>query len=209
MRPAVYAAGIIVDLGRHRVLDGVDLTVGNGDWVTVIGPNGAGKSTLLRALAGLVPATGRIELFGTDLATMSRRDRARRVAVVPQRASLPEGMTLEHYVLLGRTPHLAPLAAEGPADLVIANDAIATLELADLATRRLDTLSGGERQRAVLACAGIAASPSSPRCTTSRWRPSPATTSCSSPTVTSSRQARRSRSSPDRMSPATTAPTST
>ena len=159
MRPAVYGAGITVDLGRHRILDGVDLTVGNGDWVTVIGPNGAGKSTLLRAIAGLVPAGGRIELFGTDLATMSRRERARRVAVVPQRAHLPEGMTVEHYVLLGRTPHLAPLGAERDEDLAIAADAIATLELDALAHRRLDTLSGGERQRAVLARA-IAQEPS-------------------------------------------------
>ena len=60
-------------------------------------------------------------------------------------------MTVEHYVLLGRTPHLAPLGAERDEDLTIAADALATLDLDDLAHRRLDTLSGGERQRAVLA----------------------------------------------------------
>jgi iron complex transport system ATP-binding protein len=151
MRPAVYAAGITVTIGRHRILDGVDLTVGSGDWVTVIGPNGAGKSTLLRAVAGLVPAHGRIELFGADVATMGRRDRARCVAFVPQRAQMPESMTVEHYVLLGRTPHLAPLAAERDEDFEITADALAILELDALAARRLDTLSGGERQRAVLA----------------------------------------------------------
>ena len=151
MRPAVYGAGITVNLGRRRILDGVDVTVGSGDWVTVIGPNGAGKSTLLRAIAGLVPAAGRIELFGTDLATMSRHERALRVAVVPQRAHLPPGMTVEHYVLLGRTPHLAPLGAERDEDLAITADAITTLELDALGHRHIDTLSGGERQRAVLA----------------------------------------------------------
>jgi iron complex transport system ATP-binding protein len=60
-------------------------------------------------------------------------------------------MTVEHYVLLGRTPHLAPLGAERQSDIVAAADAISTLGLDDLATRRLATLSGGERQRAVLA----------------------------------------------------------
>jgi cobalamin transport system ATP-binding protein len=84
--------------------------------------------------------------------------RARRVAVVPQRAHLPEGMTVEHDVLLGRTPHPAPLAAERDEDLAVAADAITTLELDALATRRLDTLSG-ERQRAVLARA-VAQEPS-------------------------------------------------
>jgi cobalamin transport system ATP-binding protein len=151
MRPAVYAAGIIVTLGRQRILDGVDLTVGKGDWVTIIGPNGAGKSTLLRAVAGLVPAEGRIELFGNDLASIDRRERARCVAFVPQSPHLPEAMSVDHYVLLGRTPHLAPLAAERDEDLAIAADAIKTLELDALAGRRLHTLSGGERQRAVLA----------------------------------------------------------
>jgi iron complex transport system ATP-binding protein len=151
MRPAIYATGVTVRLGRRRILDGLDLTVGRGDWVTVIGPNGAGKSTLLRALAGVVPAAGRVELFGRDIATTSRRDRARLVAFASQGAAVPDAMTVEHYVLLGRTPHLAPLAAERDADLDAAADAIATLQLTALAGRRLGTLSGGERQRAVLA----------------------------------------------------------
>ncbi|MFT3855287.1 MAG: ABC transporter ATP-binding protein [Ilumatobacteraceae bacterium] len=151
MRPAVYATGVTVTLGRRRVLDGVDLTVGNGDWVTVIGPNGAGKSTLLRAVAGLLPAVGRIELSGTPLGAMSRRALAQRVAYVAQRAHLPEAMTVAHYVLLGRTPHLAPLASESAHDLAVAAEATSALGLDALADRRLGTLSGGERQRVVLA----------------------------------------------------------
>ena len=119
MRPAVYGAGITVDLGRRRILDGVDVTVGNGDWVTVIGPNGAGKSTLLRALAGLVPAGGRIELFGTDLATMSR-PRAR----PPRRrraAAGPPARGDDRRALRAARPHTAPGAAgrrarRGPRD---------------------------------------------------------------------------------------------
>jgi iron complex transport system ATP-binding protein len=151
VRPAVYATGVGVRLGRRPVLAAVDLTVGLGDWVTIIGPNGAGKSTLLRALAALVPAAGRIELFGTPLADLGRRARARQVAYVPQRATWPDTMTVEHYVLLGRTPHLAPLARESAHDLDVAADAIDALELDGLAGRRLGALSGGERQRVVLA----------------------------------------------------------
>ncbi len=58
----------------------MDLDVAAGEWLTIIGPNGAGKSTLLRAVGGLLDFTGSIELFGTALGRMRRRDRARLVA---------------------------------------------------------------------------------------------------------------------------------
>ena len=151
MRPAVYATGVTVSLGARRILDGVDLTVGPGDWLTIVGPNGAGKTTLLRALLGLVPATGRIELLGASLGELSRRQRSRLAALVPQSPAVPAGMTVAHYVLLGRSTHLGPLASESADDLDAVHLALAQLDLGAFADRPLDTLSGGERQRAVLA----------------------------------------------------------
>src|SRR5918911_1139178 len=71
-------------LGGVRVVDGVTADVGDGEWVVVIGPNGAGKTTLLRAVAGLVPYEGRISLFGEDARRLTRKELARRVALVPQ-----------------------------------------------------------------------------------------------------------------------------
>ena len=114
-RPAIYATGVTVAIGRRTIVDRCDLTVGAGDWVTIVGPNGAGKTTFLRALTGLAPATGRIELHGTPVASLSHRERARTVALVPQTPMLPPAMTVAHYVLLGRTAHLGPLGRESRA----------------------------------------------------------------------------------------------
>lgn len=148
---AVVVAGLRVALDRVPILHGVDLRVAPGEWVTVIGPNGAGKSTLLRAVGGLLPASGSVRLFGVELARMSRRARARRVATVTQSPVVPPGMTVFDYVLLGRTPYLPPLGRESAADLAVAHRVLARLGLSTLAGRQLATLSGGERQRVFLA----------------------------------------------------------
>jgi iron complex transport system ATP-binding protein len=85
------------------------------------------------------------------LGGLDGRERARLVAYVAQQPVLPPGLTVEQYVLLGRSPHLGLLSSEGEADLAAVDAALARLGLAKLAGRRLGTLSGGERQRASLA----------------------------------------------------------
>ncbi|HET6533501.1 MAG TPA: ABC transporter ATP-binding protein, partial [Actinoplanes sp.] len=89
-----------VRLDGTLIIDGVDLDVADGEWVTVIGPNGAGKSTLLRAIGGLVPFSGDVRLGADRLAAMRRRDRARRIATVAQTPVVPPGMRVLDYVLL-------------------------------------------------------------------------------------------------------------
>jgi iron complex transport system ATP-binding protein len=147
----IAARGLSIELGGRDVVDRIDLDVGDGEWVTVIGPNGAGKTTLLRAIAGLVPARGTIEVGGCPITRLSRRALAKLVAFVPQLPFAPTDMTVSDYVLLGRTPHIAYFGNERRSDVEAARRALATLDLAGLADRRLGTLSGGERQRAVLA----------------------------------------------------------
>jgi iron complex transport system ATP-binding protein len=132
-------------------LSAVDLAVEAGEWVGVIGPNGAGKTTLLRTVVGTVRATGRVLVEGTDLTRLSRRARSRLVAFVPQRPTIPSELTVTEYVMLGRTPHLSYLAAEGRQDRSIVAEALLRMDLQDLSHRRLNSLSGGELQRAVLA----------------------------------------------------------
>jgi len=106
---------------------------------------------LLRALTGLVPAAGRIELHGRSIASMTARDRARTAALVPQAPLVPPAMTVAHYVLLGRTAHLGRLGRESRHDLDVVDHALAQLDLDAFADRQLGSLSGGERQRAVVA----------------------------------------------------------
>ncbi len=132
-------------------LDDVSLTVGPG-LVGVLGANAAGKTTLVRIAAGLLPpARGRVLLDGRDLASVGRAGIARRVAIVPQSASLPPAFTVLELVLMGRTPYLGLLAREGARDLAIAERALERVDARTLADRRLGELSGGERQRALVA----------------------------------------------------------
>ena len=148
---AIGLDGVTVELGGRTVVHDVSASVDRGEWVALIGPNGAGKTTLLRAIAGLLRHDGRVSLLGRDAAALDRRERARLLAVVPQTPETPPWLTVAEYVLMGRTPHLGPLAREGAADRDAAWHALERLELEELAERPLGTLSGGERQRAVVA----------------------------------------------------------
>jgi iron complex transport system ATP-binding protein len=148
---AIELRGVTVELGGQVVVDRVDASVGDGEWLALIGPNGAGKTTLLRAVARLVPYGGSILLEGRPTEALQRAELSRLLAVVPQDPSTPPWMTVSEYVLLGRTPHLGPLAKESSRDRDAAARALSRLDLLEYRERKLGTLSGGERQRAVVA----------------------------------------------------------
>jgi len=148
---ALRLAGVEVVRGGRRVVAGVDLAVAAGEWVGVIGPNGAGKTSLLSAIAGTVPSTGTMSILGDEAGRLSRPERARRVALVPQRPVVPGGMRVVDYVLLGRTPRLGRRGRESSADVAAVVGALADLAMEDFAGRRLGELSGGELQKIVLA----------------------------------------------------------
>jgi len=149
-RLSVHDLGVVVN-GGTVLLSGIDLRIEVGEWVGLIGPNGAGKTTMLHAIAGIVDSFGMAAVDGEDLGTLSPVQRARRVALVPQRPVIPPGMDAFTYVLLGRTPHLNAFAAEGRHDVDIAADSMRELGVGDMMHRDIATLSGGELQRVVLA----------------------------------------------------------
>ena len=140
-----------VTIDGAPIVDRVTIRAGAGEWLGLIGPNGAGKTTLIRAVAGLVPHAGEIHLGDLPVAGASRRRLAQLVAYVPQRPVVPAMMTVQDYVLTGRTPYISYLGTEGPGDLRAAARAIAVLELESFAERTLGPLSGGELQRVILA----------------------------------------------------------
>jgi iron complex transport system ATP-binding protein len=140
-----------VTLGGRSVLEDVTMRVQPGDWTMLTGANGAGKTTLLRAVAGVAPYSGAIVVAGREPRRLAAPERARRVAIVWQSPLLPLDMTVQDYVLLGRTPHLGILGRPGAQDRAAVAEAIGCLDLGPLASRRLGALSGGERQRAALA----------------------------------------------------------
>jgi iron complex transport system ATP-binding protein len=134
------------------VLHGINLSVEPGEMVALIGPNGAGKSTLLRTVSGVIrPSAGRALLLGDDIATLSSRDIARRVAVVPQEGSVPPGLTVREMAELGRTPYSRVLLGPTQRDRHTVEWALNAVGASHLAARYVDELSGGERQRVILA----------------------------------------------------------
>ena len=148
---AVELRGVSVALDGRPVLRDLSLHVPGGSRLGLIGPNGSGKTTLLRAVAGLIPYQGEIRIGDTSGRALSRRELARRIAMVPQNPVVPAGITVTEYVLMGRTPYIPTFGVESRRDLEIVASVLDHLDLAGLAARRLDALSGGERQRAVLA----------------------------------------------------------
>ncbi len=142
---------VAVHYGRRQAIAPFTDVVRPGEWLCLIGPNGAGKSSILRAVAGLVPHTGTIEIDGSPLSLRSARRRAELVAYVSQSPELPDDMTGEEYVLLGRTPYIGYFGVESVHDRGMVANVLERLDLVELAPRRLATMSGGERQRLVIA----------------------------------------------------------
>lgn len=131
---------------------GVDLAVRAGKFAALIGPNGAGKSTLLRLATGALAAdAGTVRVAGLDVATLSVRERARRIALVPQEPLPPFRFRAIDLALLGRTPYRGGFSFDGPDDIRKATEALARAGASELAERPLSELSGGERQRVAVA----------------------------------------------------------
>ena len=133
-------------------LDGVSLAAPAGRITAVVGPNGSGKSTLVRALLGRVALErGRISIDDVDAGSLSARERARRVAVVPQRESAAFPLPVREFVALGRHPHLGSFSGWGADDEAAVVAAIEQAGVGDLVDRSSDELSGGEWQRVRIA----------------------------------------------------------
>lgn len=145
------AENLSVTLGRRRVVDDISFDLRKGELVALVGPNGAGKTTLVRALAGLVPADGKVFLNGGPLQERSPRERARNLAYLPQGHLFHWPMPVAEIVALGRYPHADPFSAPTEADRAAVQRALAATATLELAARPVVTLSGGERARVALA----------------------------------------------------------
>jgi iron complex transport system ATP-binding protein len=130
----------------------INLRVPAGEIIGIIGPNGSGKTTLLRAITrSLKPSGGVIRLDGADIRRMKIRDLARKIAVVSQSAE-SGFMTVEEFVLLGRTPYYDRFRfLETKNDLKIARNAMASTDALRLKDQIMSRISGGERQLALIA----------------------------------------------------------
>lgn len=150
-KPKLYAADVVVRLGDALIVDGATLDLRGGELTVLVGPNGAGKTTLMRALAGLVPAEGRIDIDGTPLTALTVRERARRIAYLPQGHVFHWPMPVTAVVALGRYAYGDAFSALSDADRSAVSKALAATGTEAFATRAVTTLSGGERARVALA----------------------------------------------------------
>ncbi|HJL19988.1 MAG TPA: ABC transporter ATP-binding protein [Sandaracinaceae bacterium LLY-WYZ-13_1] len=151
MAEGLVATRVTVERGRREVLRAVGFEAAHGEVSCVLGPNGAGKSTLLRALAGLLSFRGEVTLDGTPLSRLDARERARRLAFVPQRSALTASLSVRTVVSQGRYAHTGGLGRPGAADRRAVVSALSRTDVAELAHRRFDRLSAGEQRRVLLA----------------------------------------------------------
>src|SRR6476659_424652 len=137
-----------------RVLADVTIDVERGTIVGLLGPNGSGKTTLLRVLAGILPPlTGGVRIDDQPIERLTRRELARRIAVVPQETHSTFDFSVIEMVLMGRYPHLGAFELEQLRDQEIAREALAATGTGSLESRAFSSLSGGEKQRVVIASA--------------------------------------------------------
>lgn len=130
----------------------LNLTIPIGRTTVLIGSNGCGKSTLLRSMARLLkPQEGSIVLHGEDISKLPTKEVAKKLAILPQGPTAPEGLTVLQLVKQGRYPYQSWLQQWSEADEASVQAALESTGMTPFAERSVDSLSGGQRQRAWIA----------------------------------------------------------
>ncbi|MFC5652696.1 ABC transporter ATP-binding protein [Paenibacillus solisilvae] len=144
--------GLGLSYGGAFIFEDLNLSIPKGKITVFIGSNGCGKSTLLRSMARLLkPQRGSVLLDGGDIAGMSTKEVARKLAILPQGPTAPEGLTVLQLVKQGRYPYQSWLKQWSHEDESVVQAALASTGMSEFAERTVDSLSGGQRQRAWIA----------------------------------------------------------
>ncbi|MBC3211416.1 MULTISPECIES: ABC transporter ATP-binding protein [Serratia] len=156
---SIAAENITWSVGKKIIVNNVSLSVSNGETVGLLGPNGCGKSSLLRILAGLRrPHSGTVTLDGQNIAQITKKQLARRVAFVEQHGMTEANMRVVDVVKLGRIPHHSPFSNWTTQDDDTVTAALQRVDMLGKSEQGWQSLSGGERQRVHIARA-LAQSP--------------------------------------------------
>lgn len=151
---SLEAQALSLGYGDTTIIRELSLRIPQGKVTAIVGPNGCGKSTLLAGLSRLhKPLHGAVLLNGKAISGMSSRDVARQLALLPQEATAPDGLTVSELIQFGRQPHQGVLRQWSRQDHDIVRDALVATNLVELADRPLESMSGGQRQRAWIAMA--------------------------------------------------------
>ncbi|ABY23417.1 ferric enterobactin transport system, ATP-binding protein [Renibacterium salmoninarum ATCC 33209] len=146
---ALRAEGVSLGYDRKQVVSNLSLEIAPGAVTAIIGPNGCGKSTLLRGLGRLLkPSTGQVYLDDKPIGSISTRQVATRLSILPQTPAAPSGLTVADLVARGRHPRQHWYQQFSKTDESAVYEALAATDIADLADVPIEELSGGQRQRA-------------------------------------------------------------
>lgn len=152
--PPLRCAKLTLGYDKTIIIDDLNLAIEPNQITVLVGGNGCGKSTLLKSLARLLkPSSGEILLYDQNLLEQSGKAVARKLAILPQGPTAPEGLTVEQLVRQGRYPHQNWLQSWTVQDEQLVQKALHDTNMQDFAARPIEALSGGQRQRAWIAMA--------------------------------------------------------
>jgi iron complex transport system ATP-binding protein len=138
--------------GVKKILEQLSFSVDKGEFIGIIGPNGSGKTTLLKTVSRILsPMGGVVRIEGKELASITSRELARTIGVVPQETAINFDFSVMDVVLMGRHPYIDRLSSESKDDIEIARRAMAMTGTEQFRDRSVNEISGGERQRVIIA----------------------------------------------------------
>jgi iron complex transport system ATP-binding protein len=152
MKPLIEAKDVFFSYSKKPILTGLNMSIQEGEIVTLLGPNGCGKSTLIKIIVGvLIPLTGEVHYKGENINKYGLKELARKIAYVPQIHKSAFPYSVLDIALMGRIPHKTFFFKYSKEDIDIAYDALERLSIVHLADRPYTEISGGERQLAIIA----------------------------------------------------------
>ena len=149
----ICAHNLNISYGNRAVVKDVSFTINSGEFVGLLGANGAGKTTLFRAIMGLIPHTGKLEVRAPHMEGAKLNSRVSYVGYVPQRHDIAWDFPLSvlNVVMMGRIRHIGYVRRAKKEDYEIALNSLERTGMTDFQDRTIGELSGGQRQRVLVA----------------------------------------------------------
>jgi iron complex transport system ATP-binding protein len=138
--------------GNKKIIDDITIEMESGRFYGVLGPNGSGKTTFMDLLSShRRPVDGSVTYDGKELAAYTKKQLARRVAIVPQNFNINFPFSVADIIMMGRYPHIPRFARPAAADVEAVEAVMLQTQVFDFRHRFITELSGGEKQRVVFA----------------------------------------------------------